>query len=328
MAATAESIEELYRSRYTSFRNGMAAVTGSYETARDVVQEAFAQALRDRKPFRGDGSLAAWVWRIAFRIALRSRTNGREPTLGELLEAAPLPSPERDPQLAEALRQLSPQRKLIVFLRYFADLPYADIASLCEFENPNRVSSAPLTASAGSGGTPVPQSSLYTVHFGEIRPGSFVKLGSRNGQVVYAAHRKRSHNLCFLWGPAHVTNFNGSCLAPDTFPSPSRPVWDLSAGYVSVPGLIKMPGLRPGVLAIHYLIGVAADAVRSVQMLAGPDCHPVATVPVINNVYIDVLKPITGEDYIVAREAGGKVVWHKGVNGGPNVPSCGLGGRR
>jgi RNA polymerase sigma-70 factor (ECF subfamily) len=132
MAASAESIEELYRTRYASFRSGLAAVTGSSETARDVVQEAFAQALRDREQFRGDGSLAAWVWRIAFRVALRGRRNGREPTLDELVEAAPLPSPERDPLLAEALRQLSPQRRLMVFLRYFADLPYAEIAALCE----------------------------------------------------------------------------------------------------------------------------------------------------------------------------------------------------
>ena len=34
---------------------------GSSEAARDVVQETFAQALRDRRSFRGDGSLAARV---------------------------------------------------------------------------------------------------------------------------------------------------------------------------------------------------------------------------------------------------------------------------
>jgi RNA polymerase sigma-70 factor (ECF subfamily) len=111
----------------------MAAITGSYETARDVVQEAFAQALRDREQFRGEGSLAAWVWRIAFRVALRSRSSGRrELTMQELVESAPLPLPERDPLLAEALKRLTPQRRLIVFLRYFADLSYAEIASLCE----------------------------------------------------------------------------------------------------------------------------------------------------------------------------------------------------
>jgi RNA polymerase sigma factor (sigma-70 family) len=133
MAATAESIEELYRSRYASFRGGMEAITGSYDAARDVVQEAFAQALRDREQYRGEGSLAAWVWRIAVRVALRSRNSGQpELTLDDLVAAAPVPSPERDPPLAEALRRLSPQRRLIVFLRYFADLSYAEIASLCE----------------------------------------------------------------------------------------------------------------------------------------------------------------------------------------------------
>jgi RNA polymerase sigma factor (sigma-70 family) len=133
MAASAESIEELYRSRYASFRGGMTAITGSYDAARDVVQEAFAQALRDREQYRGEGSLAAWVWRIAFRVAIRSRSRGQQELgLADLVAAAALPSAERDPQLAEALRRLPPQRRLIVFLRYFADLSYAEIASLCE----------------------------------------------------------------------------------------------------------------------------------------------------------------------------------------------------
>lgn len=132
MPATVEAIEELYRSRYASYRGGVAALMGTSDAARDVVQEAFAQALRDRRSFRGDGSLAAWVWRIAFRTALRSRAGGRELTLDELVEAAPVPRAERDPALAEAVRQLAPRRRLVVYLRYFADLPYAEIASLLD----------------------------------------------------------------------------------------------------------------------------------------------------------------------------------------------------
>jgi RNA polymerase sigma-70 factor (ECF subfamily) len=126
-----EEIEELYRSRYLFFRNGMAALTGSYDSARDVVQEAFARALRDRGRYRGDGPLAAWVWRIAVRVAFESRRNGRELTLDELVAEASVPSPERDPALAEALKGLSPRRRLIVFLRYFADLSYTEMATLC-----------------------------------------------------------------------------------------------------------------------------------------------------------------------------------------------------
>jgi RNA polymerase sigma-70 factor, ECF subfamily len=87
--------------------------------------------LRDRGQFRGDGPLAAWVWRIAVRVAFESRRNGRELTLDELVAEASVPSPERDPALAEALKGLPPRRRLIVFLRYFADLSYAEIASLC-----------------------------------------------------------------------------------------------------------------------------------------------------------------------------------------------------
>src|SRR5690242_6305601 len=133
MPATVEAIEELYRSRYASYRGGVAALMGSADAARDVVQEAFAQAIRDRQDYRGDGSLAAWVWRIAFRTALRSRRNGgRELTLDELVEAAPVPRAERDPELAEAVRLLAPRRRLVVYLRYFADLPYAEIASLLD----------------------------------------------------------------------------------------------------------------------------------------------------------------------------------------------------
>ena len=133
MNSVSDQLEELYRIRYVSFRNGMAAITGSYESARDVVQEAFARALRDRDQYRGDGPLAGWVWRIAVRVALESRRNGRELTLEELVADAPAPpSPERDPVLADALRELPPRRRLIVFLRYFADLSYAEIAALCE----------------------------------------------------------------------------------------------------------------------------------------------------------------------------------------------------
>jgi RNA polymerase sigma-70 factor (ECF subfamily) len=132
MPATVEAIEELYRSRYASYRGGVAALTG-YDASRDVVQEAFAQALRDRAEFRGEGSLAAWVWRIAFRTALHARRHGgRELTLDELVEAAPVPKAERDPELAEAVRGLTPRRRLVVYLRYFADLPYGEIASLLD----------------------------------------------------------------------------------------------------------------------------------------------------------------------------------------------------
>jgi DNA-directed RNA polymerase specialized sigma24 family protein len=46
-----EDLEGLYRERYVAFRNGLAPVVGSYEEARDVVQEASARALRSKGDF-------------------------------------------------------------------------------------------------------------------------------------------------------------------------------------------------------------------------------------------------------------------------------------
>ena len=70
MPATRAQIEALYREHYLGFRRGFAAMTGSYESAHDVVQEAFARALAQRRQLREDAALVPWVWRIALRVML------------------------------------------------------------------------------------------------------------------------------------------------------------------------------------------------------------------------------------------------------------------
>ena len=130
MDERARAIEELYRERYVGFRNALATVTGSYETARDAVQEGFARALAKRRQFRGESPLGAWVWRIALRAALEAK-GPRELPLDEELDPRLL-EPDRDPSLAAALAALPPRRRLIVFLRYYADLSYAEIAAACD----------------------------------------------------------------------------------------------------------------------------------------------------------------------------------------------------
>jgi RNA polymerase sigma-70 factor, ECF subfamily len=123
---TAAAIERLYRERYTRFRNGVAPVAGSYEAARDAVQEGFARALRSSRQYSGRGSLEGWVWRIVLRTALEQRGATEETPLSEI--DAAFVEPERDFALTAAVQALPPRRRLIVFLRYFADLPYRTIA--------------------------------------------------------------------------------------------------------------------------------------------------------------------------------------------------------
>lgn len=132
MDETAAAIERLYRERYTRFRNGIAPVVGSYEAAHDAVQEGFARALRASRQYSGRGSLEGWIWRIVLRTALEHRRPGKELPLDDVDPV--FVQPERDFALAAAVQALPPRRRLVVFLRYFADLPYSTIAEALEID--------------------------------------------------------------------------------------------------------------------------------------------------------------------------------------------------
>ena len=67
----AMAIASLYQQRFRAFVGGAYAVVGEPEAARDAVQEAFARALRDRRRFRGEGTLEAWLWRIVTLLLLQ-----------------------------------------------------------------------------------------------------------------------------------------------------------------------------------------------------------------------------------------------------------------
>lgn len=122
--------EAAYRDRYVAFRNALATVTGDFESAHDVVQEAFAEALRKRESYRSEGPIEAWIWRIALRLAFARRNPRDVLPLTEIAEPT-LPEADLNPVLAQALRRLPPKRRLIVFLRYFGDLSYAEISEVC-----------------------------------------------------------------------------------------------------------------------------------------------------------------------------------------------------
>ena len=122
----AAALEDVYRRRYSGFRNAIAPLVGSNDAARDVVQEGFARALAHRADFRGEGSLEAWVWTITVRVARNSRAFAAY----EELEDLGFLEPERDPELAQIVASLPPWRRMVIFLRYFADLSYVDIADV------------------------------------------------------------------------------------------------------------------------------------------------------------------------------------------------------
>jgi RNA polymerase sigma factor (sigma-70 family) len=131
MGLSAEDIERVYERRYAGFRLGAAAILSDLDGAHDAVQDGFAQALVERARCRSS-SPEAWIWRIVERRAFdelrRRRRTGR---LEDTFDTDLVPA-ESNPALAAAIKMLPPRRRLVVFLRYFADLSYADIARVCE----------------------------------------------------------------------------------------------------------------------------------------------------------------------------------------------------
>ena len=132
--ATERGIEAVYRAEAARFRKLAAAVAGP-DVASDVVQDAFALALRKSGSWRGDGPLEAWLWRLVLNAARDAgRRRLRRQRLGaRLLQVTSRPVvPEVSDESAidGPLRQLPPRQRDCVVLRYYGDLSYAEIAGV------------------------------------------------------------------------------------------------------------------------------------------------------------------------------------------------------
>jgi RNA polymerase sigma factor (sigma-70 family) len=131
--ASLEEIERVYRERAVEFERVAAAIVRDRELARDVVQDAFATVVRKRASFARRGSLDAWVWRTVLTTALnRRRAMQRQPS-NQLSRLAARNGRASEAGLEESLlaeiASLPERQRLVVFLRYYADLDYTSIGA-------------------------------------------------------------------------------------------------------------------------------------------------------------------------------------------------------
>jgi len=126
--ASLQEIEAVYRARGDDFRRVAAAIVGDRELALDVVQEAFARAVRSRRDFRADGSLDGWLWRTVVRTA--SNANRDHPRLipGERAGRANGSADDPEGRIRAAIALLPERQRTALFLRFYADLDYRAIA--------------------------------------------------------------------------------------------------------------------------------------------------------------------------------------------------------
>jgi RNA polymerase sigma-70 factor (ECF subfamily) len=135
MGRTRRAIELLYRERFTRFEQVARAITADRELAREAVQDGFADALRSAVTYEQRGPLEAWVWRCVVNRAKKARR-----PLFEVLETLPDAVDANGSEngtgadLRERISALPERQRLAVFLRYYADLDYAAIATALDVE--------------------------------------------------------------------------------------------------------------------------------------------------------------------------------------------------
>jgi RNA polymerase sigma-70 factor (ECF subfamily) len=116
---------------------------GNHEDAADLAQDAFLRAFKGLKGFKGESSLATWLYRIAVNVCL-NRLALKTPK-GESLDLvgsanridvraerpdAALLRDERAAEVRAAIRQLPAKQRATLILRIYHELPHEEIAGI------------------------------------------------------------------------------------------------------------------------------------------------------------------------------------------------------
>lgn len=124
-------------------------LTGSNDSAQDVLQDAFVQAYVKLDGFQGQSSFYTWIYRIAVNRALSDRRKRREVVPLDAsdgsttrLEPAedperadpmrPLVASERNQMIQAALDRLSPEHRAVVVLKDLDGKSYDEIAAILD----------------------------------------------------------------------------------------------------------------------------------------------------------------------------------------------------
>ena len=135
--ADRSDLDAFCRREYVRLVGMMGLYCGDGHLAEDLTQEALARLCRHWADLPTDEDARRWVTRVAMNLAKTSfrARSGRQRILdhyGASIAAPASPSAERSSALAvrAAVARLPERQRRVVILRYFCDMPVAEVSSL------------------------------------------------------------------------------------------------------------------------------------------------------------------------------------------------------
>ena len=130
--------EETYESNYPKvLRLCLGYVNGDYDTARDLAQEVFIKVWDNLDQFRGESSIATWIYRITVNTCLGQLRKDKKKLKNTYLEAVSDPADndsaiskeQKLSMLYACINRLSETNRAIILLE-LEDLPQNEIAEI------------------------------------------------------------------------------------------------------------------------------------------------------------------------------------------------------
>ena len=129
-SGSADAVSELFLLHWPAVWRAALVVLGSRAEADDAAQDAMLAGIAALATFDDARPLGPWLRRIAVNRALdRLRASRRLVELGELPDSGwAIDEWVGQQQLAAALRQLAPERRTVVALRFVLGMPLGEVA--------------------------------------------------------------------------------------------------------------------------------------------------------------------------------------------------------
>lgn len=133
LAGDHAAFDVLFRRHYARIHTLCARLTCDAFAADDLAQDTFVRVLRLGGSFRGRAHFSTWLYRIARNVCMDYVQRVRRVAVTEARSLEAQASAQEDPRLRtleHALALLPADRREVIVLSRFHDLPYGDLAEV------------------------------------------------------------------------------------------------------------------------------------------------------------------------------------------------------